>query len=182
MDESSDLICFLSVKPEGGRSPSFESGKFIFEINNPSPLKIHSNIYEAIEDATRSIIMGEMDNLLTVFFRPEFFDPQLKPSNLTYENDAAGFKHFASLIRQLSGYSPNPFNTFYWTASKTKEFYATHEGSPDFERDRDRAERWNELAGYFSNIIGSDECHFAQLATQAVFQPVSNSFFILLYW
>lgn len=182
VDEDSDLICYLSIKPEVDKDRSFESGKFAFEINNPSPLKIHTNIYGAIEETTGSIVVGEMDNLLTVFFRPEFFDPQLKPYNLTYENDTAGHEHFASLIHMLPSYSPNPFQSFYWTAPSTKKFYATHEGSPDFEKDRDRAERWNELAGYFGNIIGgADECHFASLASQAVLQPVRFPLWFLLY-
>lgn len=176
MDQDADLICYLSVKPDFDAITHFHSGQFSFEINNPSPLKIHTNIYDAIEDTIHPAVVGEMDNLLTVFFRPEFFDPKIKPFNLTYENDNAGHEHFRYLIGVLPNYSPNPFYSFYWTAPTTRSFYATHEGSPGFERDRDRAERWGELAGYFENIIGgTDECHFAPLSTAAVFQPVTKT-------
>lgn len=175
VDEGRDLVCFLSVTAENKRVPPFQSGSFSFEINNPAPIKIHSNIYGAIEDTKHSVVIDEMDHLLTVFFRPEYFDPQLKPFDLDYENATAGHAHFRELLSVLPNYSPNPFHTFYWTAPSTQTYYDHHEGPSGFEADRDRAQRWSELAGYFSGFLGEeDQCHFGTLAAQAVLHPVSN--------
>jgi len=173
VDEEHNILCFLSVKTENTRVPPFQTGSFSFEVNNPAPLKIHTNIYDAIEDTKHSVVIDEMDHLLTVFFRPEFFDSQLKPFDLDYENATAGHSHFLDLLALLPNYSPNPFHTFYWTAPSTQSFYDHHKGPVGFEADRDRAQRWTELAGYFGGLLGEeDQCHFGQLASQAVLHPV----------
>ena len=168
VNEDKDLTCYLAVKSDAEAVPT---AKFV--TNNPSALKVFTNIYKTIEDTTESAAMIQMDNLLTIFFRPEFFDPQLKPSDLKYENDTAGKGHFLELLHSLPDYSPKPFENFYWTAPESREFYATHQGSARFAADRKRAQRWSELAGYFEAMLGdADQCHFADLADQAVLQPV----------
>lgn len=173
VDEEHNILCFLTVKAENTRVPPFQTGSFSFEINNPAPLKIHTNIYDAIEDTKHSVVIDEMDHLLTVFFCPELFDAKLKPFDLDYENATAGHSHFRDLLALLPNYSPNPFHTFYWTALSTQSFYDHHEGPGGFETDRDRAQRWSELAGYFGGLLGEeDQCHFGVLAAQAVFHPV----------
>jgi hypothetical protein len=97
VDEERDLICYL------GRLEGDGAAEWRFSIPNGGALKIHESVYNLMEASDRSIIALQELNSLTIQFRPENFDDQLRPGS-DYENDAAGHQHFRALISALAAY------------------------------------------------------------------------------
>lgn len=154
------------------------SAKWKFTVPNGAALKLHSSIYTVVEASNRADQISALrGKSLVAQFRPEFFDPEIKPDS-DYENDSAGYDHFRDVIRAQKDYSSSVPEHFFWTAGSTQDFYQEHQEDASLARDVERAEKWGQLAALWKAFDAkTDTCSFSKLENAIELQPVGNTCF-----
>lgn len=160
VDEEKALICFLSIPW------TFADSHWRFTVANAAGLKLHASIYHLLEASDHSLVLNQKINEMTVMYRTEFFYDQ--------DLETLGEVHFRNILAELRTYDFAPFEDFYWSSNEVQNFYKSHRGDHEFDRDTARAEKWNNMKDYFTKSVDSfhDICDFSTWAGSAEFQDV----------
>jgi len=189
VDYERDIMCFMIMDPMSKISRPLSTFLDSY-VPFPTPLKLHSTSYSILEEIsnTESLFSDVETPLdLTFTFQKEYFRVSKDVASIqggsdsTSIADAAGdySMHFLHLLRKISEYAENPFESFFWSSVATQKFFFRQSsGDEDMIRDQERSSLWSFAAEQFQNYIqdkvlaGQDVCRFTQLRDESSIEEV----------
>lgn len=183
-------MCFMIMDP-WGRITNALNSRLEFYFYFPSALKLHSSTYnllDSISTKSNSIVPSDEKSTseLTVYFQRDYF--RLKQPNHIGEELANDIQsHFQKLVERIGNYESTPFESFFWSAASTKQFFTiwvqlSNEAElKTFQRDLNTNWLWSTAATEFDEIIGKngekklrDFCNFDSMLKGFKIREVSR--------
>jgi len=151
-------MCFAISYPTTS-IPSEIVSALDFMYTVPSPLKIHSSIYQYIDDSTNTQPIPT-DLSVTILMNTTSSNNNILLGNVDI---------IARTISDLSTYSLAPIENFYWTSPSTQDYYNTKASLSNYESlDQTKSNTWRQLADHlFTTIQSFNPTKTSSLSTAA---------------